>query len=81
VAFAGCARVDPDTAASSVADVVLSHTGFRPNDVACPTGVDAKVGTKFDCSFTGPDGKRITAHMTITKVGDNVQFDVLLPSG
>jgi hypothetical protein len=72
--------VDRDTAAQSVADVVFSRTGFRPNDVRCPSGVDAKVGTKFDCRFTGRDGQPTSAHMQITKVGDHVDFDVVLPS-
>jgi hypothetical protein len=36
--------------------------------------VDAKVGTEFDCHFTGPDGD-YTAHVKVTKVeGDDVEF-------
>jgi hypothetical protein len=78
--LAACSTVDPQTAAKSVADVVFSQKGFRPNDVACPNGVDAKVGTKFDCVYTGPAGTRISAHLTITKVdSDHVEFDVELP--
>ncbi|MDT5093227.1 MAG: hypothetical protein QOH60_2590 [Mycobacterium sp.] len=83
VAFtlAACDSVDPQTAAKSVADVVLSQKGFRPNDVTCPRGVDATLGTKFDCTFTDPTGKKITAHLKITKVDDDhVEFDVVLPA-
>ncbi|KKC02433.1 hypothetical protein AWC17_03090 [Mycobacterium nebraskense] len=76
----GCSSkttVKPDGAAQSVVDVVSSQTGFRPNDVSCPSGVEAKVGQEFDCHFTGPEGKRYTAHMRITKVdGEQVVFDV-----
>ncbi|KLO35313.1 hypothetical protein ABW17_24160 [Mycobacterium nebraskense] len=69
--------VKPDGAAQSVVDVVSSQTGFRPNDVSCPSGVEAKVGQEFDCHFTGPEGKRYTAHMRITIVdGEQVVFDV-----
>jgi Domain of unknown function (DUF4333) len=69
--------VKPDGAAQSVVDVVSSQTKFRPNDVSCPSGVEAKVGQEFDCHFTGPEGKSYTAHMRITKVdGEQVVFDV-----
>ena len=71
------ATVKPDGAAQSVVDVVSSQTGFRPTDVHCPSGVEAKVGQEFDCHFTGPEGKQYTAHMRITKVdGERVEFDV-----
>ncbi|MGZ4510671.1 MAG: DUF4333 domain-containing protein [Mycobacterium sp.] len=69
--------VKPDGAAQSVVEVVSSQTGFHPTDVNCPSGVEAKVGQEFDCHFTGPEGKRYTAHMRITKVdGEQVVFDV-----
>jgi hypothetical protein len=77
---AGCspkATVKPDGAAQSVVDVVSRQTGFRPTDVSCPSGVEAKVGQEFDCHFTGPEGKGYTPHMRITKVeGEQVVFDV-----
>ena len=82
VAFglAGCTSVDPASAAKSVADVVASRTGFRPTDVLCPSGIDAKAGTEFECGFTGADGKQHVARLTITKLDDDhVQFDVELP--
>jgi Domain of unknown function (DUF4333) len=70
------ATIKPDGAARSVVDVVSSQTGFHPNDVSCPSGVDAKVGVEFDCHFTGPEGP-YTAHLKITKVhGDDVEFDI-----
>ncbi|BBY01089.1 DUF4333 domain-containing protein [Mycobacterium seoulense] len=76
----GCSSkttVKPEGAAQSVVDVVSRQTGFRPNDVSCPSGVEAKVGQEFDCHFTGPEGKGYTAHMRITKVeGEQVVFDV-----
>ncbi len=77
VLLVGCSKtVKPDGAARSVVDVVSRQTGFKPTDVKCPTGVEAKAGGQFDCSFTGPEGPYV-AHMRITKVdGDNVEFDV-----
>jgi hypothetical protein len=69
--------VKADGAAQSVVDVVSNQTGFRPTDVHCPSGVEAKVGGQFDCHFTGPEGKQYTANMRITKVdGQRVDFAV-----
>jgi uncharacterized protein DUF4333 len=71
----GCGpTIVPDKAAQSVADMVSKRKGFKPSDVKCPSGVDAKVGAEFDCTFTGPDG-RYNAHLKVTKIeGGNVQF-------
>jgi hypothetical protein len=74
--LAGCgSTIKPEAAAGSVTGLVSKQTGFKPNDVRCPSGVDADVGKEFECHFTGPEGKDYTAHMKVTKVeGDDVQF-------
>jgi hypothetical protein len=74
--LAGCgSTILPERAAQSVVDSVREQTGFEPKDVMCPSGVDAKEGTEFECKFTGPEGKEYTAHMRVTKVeGDDVEF-------
>ena len=76
--LAACtSTIKPDGAAKSVVDLVSSKTSFKPTDVTCPSGVEAKVGGEFDCHFTGPQGTPYTAHMKITKVdGENVEFDI-----
>lgn len=67
--------IKADGAAQSVVDVVSKQTSFKPTDVTCPSGADAKVGQEFDCHFTGPEGGQYTAHMRVTKVdGDTVEF-------
>jgi Domain of unknown function (DUF4333) len=73
---AGCSStIKPEGAAGSVTDLVSKQTGFKPNDVKCPSGVDAEVGKEFECHFTGPEGTDYTAHMKVTKVeGDDVEF-------
>jgi hypothetical protein len=79
VGVSGCsgATIKPDGAAKSVVDVVSKQTKFKPTDVSCPSGVDAKVDEEFDCTFTGPEGKPYTAHMKVTKVdGDDVYFEI-----
>jgi hypothetical protein len=66
--------IKPDGAAKSVTDMVSQQTGFKPTDVKCPSGVEAKVGQEFDCHFTGPEGP-YTAHVKVTNVnGDDVEF-------
>jgi hypothetical protein len=74
--ISGCgSTIKPEGAAKSVTDLVNKQTRFKPTDVKCPDGVDAKVGTTFQCTFTGPEGKQYVADMRITKVdGDDVQF-------
>jgi hypothetical protein len=82
--IAGCgSTIKPDGAAQSVVDLVKKQTGFEPKDVKCPEGVEAKVGTKFECTFTGPEGSEYTADMRVTKVeGDDVEFYIeTKPSG
>jgi hypothetical protein len=78
VCISGCgmgAKIDPNGAAKSVVDVVSSQTKFKPKDVSCPSGEEAKVGVEFDCKFTGPEGTPYTAHMKVTKVdGSDVEF-------
>jgi len=76
---AGCgeeATVRPEGAARTIVRVVSKQTGFRPDDVRCPSGVEAKVGVKFECEFTGPEGPYV-AHMKILEVeGEKVLFDI-----
>src|SRR5215831_945533 len=75
--LAGCggSTIKPEGAAQSVVDLVSKQTGFKPNDVKCPSGVDAEVGKEFECHFTGPAGKEYTARMRVTKVeGNDVRF-------
>jgi hypothetical protein len=74
VAGGQCSTITPEGAAQSVIDLVNKQNGFEPKDVKCPDGVDANVGTDFECRFTGPDGD-YTAHLRVTKVeGDDVEF-------
>lgn len=68
--------VIPEGAAQTVVDVVAENTGFRPTDVTCPSGVEAKVGQQFECQFTGPEGP-YTAYMQITTVdGQFVEYSI-----
>lgn len=83
-ATAACGEntIRPDGAARSVVDLVSEQTGFRPTDVRCPSGVEAKVGVTFECRFTGPEGPYV-ANMRVKEVdGERVVFDIRTrPSG
>ena len=73
----GTSTVKPAGAERSVVDEVSRKTGFHPNDVACPSGVEAEVGGSFDCRFTGPEDVPYVAHMRILEVeGEKVVFRV-----
>jgi hypothetical protein len=66
----------PSGAEKSVTDLVYQQTRFRPSDVKCPSGVEAKAGGKFDCHFTGPEGPSV-AHVQIAQVhGKRVLFQI-----
>ena len=76
----GCqteSMIKPDVAAQAVVDLVAKQNNYRPTDVKCPDGITAKVGGKFDCTFTGPRDVAYLAHMKIAKVsGNNATFDI-----
>jgi len=76
----GCSAgstIKPDMAAKAVVNLVAKQNKYTPTDVTCPSGIAAKVGDKFDCSFTGPRGVAYLAHLTIAKVsGENATFDI-----
>jgi hypothetical protein len=62
--------------AQTVSRAVYERSGFRPTDVSCPSGVPAKVGGRFQCHFTGPDGQ-YTAYLLITSVhGQRVIYNI-----
>jgi hypothetical protein len=69
IVLSGCGQstIRPHAAEQTIADLVSKHTGFRPTDVRCPSGVPASVGGRFECRFTGPDG-RYAAEVRIMSV-------------
>jgi hypothetical protein len=66
-ACGGHHAIDPSATANYVRDVVFQQTGFRPVDIRCPTGIPATAGGRFNCHFTGPEG-RYTAYLRVVKV-------------
>jgi hypothetical protein len=85
IVVAGCGKstIKESGAEKAVIQVVTKQSGFHPTDVKCPSGVEAKAGTSFDCHFTGPQSKTYTANVKITKVqGSRVEFFIRAePSG
>ena len=75
-ACGGHDSIDPRTTAKYVGDVVYEQTGFRAEDVRCPSGIPAAAGGRFRCHFTGPEGP-YTAYLRIVNVhGDTAAFRV-----
>lgn len=79
VLLAGCgsSTIRPHATERTVADFVFRHTGFRPTDVRCPSGVPAEIGRTFDCRFTGPDGAYV-AHVRVTSVHGERVIDYIV---
>ena len=79
VLLAGCGvgTIKPHASAQTIADFVFKQTGFRPTDVRCPSGIPAKVGSTFECHFTGPDGP-YAAHVRITSVQGTRAVDYIV---
>lgn len=79
VLLAGCGvgTIRPHATGQTVADFVFKRTGFRPTDVRCPSGIPAKVGSTFECHFTGPDGP-YAAHVRITSVHGERAVDYIV---
>ena len=60
----------------TVADFVFRRTHFRPTDVRCPSGVPATVGHRYQCTFTGPDGKYVADVVIAGVVGQRVDYRI-----
>jgi hypothetical protein len=74
----GCGRavVLPGPTAQIVTQFVVTHTGYHPHDVRCPSGVPAKVGRSFTCHFTGPDGKYAALLRIVSVHGRRVNYNI-----
>jgi hypothetical protein len=62
--------------AQTVSNAVYRRFGFRPTDVSCPSGVPAKVGGRFQCHFTGPDGPYVAYLLIMSVHGQRVIYDI-----
>jgi hypothetical protein len=78
LAVAGCGQavVLPGPTAQTVTRFVVTHTGYRPPDVRCPSDVPAKVGRTFTCRFTGPDGKYEAVLRILSVHGSRVNYSI-----
>jgi len=84
VLLAGCGEntIKTHETEQTVTRFVTKQTDYRPTDVRCPSGESAKVGVKFQCHFTGPDG-RYTAYLRVLSVdGEKVVYRIVTrPTG
>lgn len=69
-------QIVPASAVDVINREVAARSGFTPTEVNCPSGIEAKVGSQFACTFSGPSGK-YTIKMTVTKVdGNSINYDM-----
>ena len=81
IAFAGsgCGKkvVIASAAQDTVTRFIAKNTPATAQNVSCPSGIEAKVGNTFDCTFDDQTGKHYVAHMTIQSVnGSRVLFHI-----
>lgn len=70
------AQIVPAKAAEFISTEVTDKSGFTPTDINCPSGIEAKPGTEFACTFAGPSGK-YAIHMKVVKVtGGDVEYEM-----
>ena len=63
--------------AQTVVDFVARRFHFHVADARCPSVTGGHVGTRFDCHFTGPDG-RYVAHMRVVSIQSRrVNYDIV----
>ena len=69
VSAAACGEetIDPGQAERSLTSTVQKRIGFKIAGVRCPSGVEAKVGESFECTYRAPDGP-YTATLRVTSV-------------
>jgi hypothetical protein len=79
VLLAGCgtSTIRPRATEQTISDFVFKKTSFHAADVRCPAGISAKVGSTFDCHFTGPDGPYV-AHVRLTSVHGERVIDFIV---
>ena len=84
ILLAGCGEstIKADETEQTVTRFVAKQTAYRPTDVGCPSGESAEAGVKFQCHFTGPDG-RYTAYLRVLSVdGEKVVYRIVTrPTG
>jgi len=82
--LAGCGEntIKADATEQTVTRFVVKQTAYRPTDMRCPSGESASVGVKFQCHFTGPNG-RYTAYLRVLSVdGEKVVYRIVTrPTG
>ena len=80
IAVSGCdskKEVIATGAENTITHFIAQNTPATAHNVSCPSGVEAKVGNTFDCTFDDQTGKHYVAHMRILSVdGTRVNFHI-----
>ena len=80
---AGCGETVIDDAKTEAAleQNLQRSTGQKVSSVECPSGVEVKAGTTFDCTIKLAGGKRETATLKILNSNADVEVINLKPGG
>ena len=74
--FVGPNQVDRVDVAQRISTQLQQQVGRQPEEVACPTNLDAKVGATLTCTLTD-NGSTYDVTVTVTHVeGGDVAFDL-----
>ncbi|MBA2505581.1 MAG: DUF4333 domain-containing protein [Thermoleophilaceae bacterium] len=77
LALAGCAStLDSADAEKQISSSLEKQTRQKPKKVDCPEDIDAKKGTKFDCTVTAQDGSTIRVNAATTDDDGKFTYEV-----
>jgi hypothetical protein len=79
LAIAGCGGDREKDLEKKLSEQIEKELGQKPEKVDCPKDVeDAKKGSKYTCTITGPEG---SADVQVEFVNDDLDFKVTAPGG
>jgi Domain of unknown function (DUF4333) len=79
LATAGCGdeSIEASELESEIKKDLTADVGVAPKAIACPDGIEAKKGKRFDCTGTAPDGSDFKINVVLTN--DDGGFDAVVP--
>lgn len=80
---AGCGETVIDSAKTegAIEENLEKSVGQKVSSVECPSGVEVKAGTSFDCAVSLAGGKKETATLKIINSNADVEVTDLKPAG
>lgn len=77
LALAGCAKtLDSTDAEKQISSSLEKQTQQKPKKVDCPDDIDAKKGSKFNCTVTADDNTTVTVNAVTTDDDGKFSYQV-----